>query len=304
LWWLGSVFGGAAVAYGLLALASLTGSPYGDVVFVAAPLIHGASVSYPLAKSKLLGWPETFAAVFASCVVLFGFVFLYEGEGMVCALIASPIWFGVALVGMFFGRAITEMKYGTPVLVCVLPVVLVTTFRIDATHQPATRLADTFIVIDAPPERVWPLLFNLSLTEPPNTWYFRMGVACPSGTKTDTETNIRTCILSTGEMPERIVRSRKYESLEWAVVTTPPTMKEWNPFGGPEPKHLTESFRVLRGGFELQRLEGGKTRLRGWTEYESDVAPDVYWNLWNKTFVRGVQFRVMTEISRQATGST
>ncbi len=296
--------GGAALAFGLLYAVIVVGNPFGTVIFLAAPFIHGASVAYTIKRTNSSGSLGVLGGVVVSCILLVWLLLLTAGEGVFCVLTAAPIWLICTIMGSFIGKSLAGAKYGTPVLFCAMPLVLLTTIRVDQINVPAERLVETSIIIDASPEEIWPLLFNLSNLGEPDTWYFRAGVACPMGTKSEIEENSRTCILTTGKMRETITLMRPGKVVRWRVDYTPPTMREWNPFGTPNPKHLTESFRVLEGGFEMQGLSDGKTRLRGWTTYKSEVAPDIYWNLWNSMIVRDVQRRVMTEIANQARSKT
>lgn len=300
LWWWGAVLGGAALAFGLLYAAIVVDRPYGTVIFLASPFIQGASVSYTIKRANSSGSLGSLGGAIVSCILLVWLLLLTAGEGAFCVLTAGPIWLICAVIGSFIGKSLAGAKYGAPVLFCVMPLMLIATIRVDQIDMPIDRFVETSIDIDASPEEIWPLLFNLSNLGEPDTWYFRAGVACPMGTESNIESNSRTCILTTGKMRETITLMRPCKAVRWRVDYTPKTMREWNPFGTPNPKHLTESFRVLEGGFEMQELSDGKTRLRGWTTYRSEVAPDIYWNLWNEMIVRGVQRRVMTEIAHQA----
>jgi hypothetical protein len=109
--------------------------------------------------------------------------------------------------------------------------------------------------------------------------------------------------LTTGDLVEQIALIKENQEVRWKVLHTPDTMKEWNPFNSEKPPHVSNSFRVLEGGFKLQSLPSGGTRLLGWTTYRSDLAPDVYWDFWNRMIVKGVQTRVMNAIAKQATAS-
>jgi hypothetical protein len=153
------------------------------------------------------------------------------------------------------------------------------------------RRVQTSKLIDAAPEAIWPLLYNLPDLPESRFWMFRSGVAHPTAIRM--AGNTRYCLLTTGPMPERIIRADKNQCLEFEVLATPPTMKEVNPFVHASPKHLTGYFSCVRGRFDLERLPDGRTRVTGTSWYRCRFAPAWYWNLWTDTIVRHVHLEVL-----------
>jgi len=109
----------------------------------------------------------------------------------------------------------------------------------------------------------------------------------------------RSCHLSTGEMPEVITRYEPGRCLEFRVLSTPPTMKELNPFHAVEARHLVGYYECLRGRFTLTRLPDGSTELTGTSWYRHRLAPALYWNLWTDEIVHEVHGRVLGAIQRR-----
>ena len=60
------------------------------------------------------------------------------------------------------------------------------------------------------------------------------------------------------------------------------------------------AYASLDGGFKLETLPGGRTRLTGESRYLLNIAPAAYWNLWTKEIVHSVQRRVLEHVKNQA----
>jgi hypothetical protein len=301
-WWV-IVIACAGLGYAMLNAAYLGNTGMGVLVFVSGPFFAGGFTGYYLTKSKF-AYSGTCFAVLAESILITLALMLQWGEGLFCVLTAMPIWLAFAFVGTLLGNSIAKHPRGHIVIVGVLPLSLVGGRVIDLRLEPATRLMQTTIYVDAGVERVWPLLFELQVDTPPDTWYFRAGVACPVGTNYDSLSKTRTCQLTTGDLVERVTLAKENQELRWRVVRTPNSVKELNPFTETQPSHLSHSFSVLEGGFTLTAVTPNRTRLTGWTTYRSALGPDIYWDHWNRTVVAGVQWRVMNEISKQAERGT
>jgi hypothetical protein len=78
-------------------------------------------------------------------------------------------------------------------------------------------------------------------------------------------------------------------------------MKEATFFGRDlDAPHLHSTYASLDGGFRLEALPGGRTRLVGASRYLLTVAPSTCWNLWTRKIVAQVQLRVMNHVKAQA----
>ncbi|MBC8066272.1 MAG: hypothetical protein H7Y17_15685 [Chlorobia bacterium] len=88
--------------------------------------------------------------------------------------------------------------------------------------------------------------------------------------------------------------------LVFKMHNTPPSMKEWNPFGEVHAPHLDGYYESLEGSFDLIPLPGGKTLLRGTSIYQHRYRPVTYWSWWTDKIVGEVQLSVMEEVKRRA----
>ena len=111
----------------------------------------------------------------------------------------------------------------------------------------------------------------------------------------------RICRLSTGDMPERITVWKPEQELQFVVLDTPATMREATFFGRElEAAHLHGTYTSLEGGFRLEALPNGQTRLTGNSRYLLTITPASYWNLWTRQIVSQVQLRVMNHVKAKA----
>jgi hypothetical protein len=102
-------------------------------------------------------------------------------------------------------------------------------------------------------------------------------------------------------MPELISAWAPEKELIFAVLDSPAAMKEATFFGRDlDAPHLHSTYASLDGGFRLEALPGGKTRLIGPSHYLLNVAPGFYWNIWTRHIVAQVQLRVMNHVKAQA----
>jgi hypothetical protein len=110
----------------------------------------------------------------------------------------------------------------------------------------------------------------------------KTGLACPIRTELRGEGvgAIRHCTLTTGSMPERVTVWEPGRRLGWEALSTPPPLKEINPFRETNPPHLHGYYRVVYGEFAMRPLPNDRTRLYRVTRYEHRIRPAFYWTPW------------------------
>jgi hypothetical protein len=82
---------------------------------------------------------------------------------------------------------------------------------------------------------------------------------------------------------------------------TPAAMREATIFGRDlDGAHLHTTYTSLDGGFRLEALPNGQTRLIGTSRYLLTITPASYWNLWTREIVSQVQLRVMNHVKAKA----
>lgn len=298
---LASLVAGTIAGGGGYALAR-EGALYALWLFVLVPIVMGlagaAGANWKRSAPILVGVATGFASLFVGVVVLL----VLQREGILCALMATPVYLLFYLPGYLLGHALLERRGGS-VMATVLPLAAFATLGAARAEPPVTyRTETTTLDIAAPPERVWPLLFQMEGVPAPSGFLFRAGVAHPVAIRSSCEGigARRECALTTGTMPERISVSQRFRRLRFDVLDTPPSMRELNPFGEVHAAHLRGSFTVRYGEFRLIPLANGGTRLVGESGYSLRLGPGAYWALWSDSVVEGVHRGVTEEIRRRA----
>jgi uncharacterized membrane protein YhaH (DUF805 family) len=276
---------------------------YGAGLFVGLPFalgmmsaaIHGAQV--PRTRRACVGVAITSVTMLG--VVLFITLF----EGLICLLMASPIWIACASLGGLVGHAIQryarderEVTLAVVTVLLAVPVLL----GAEAVALPAAPVfvAESVMEIDARPEQVWARVVSFPDLAPPTEWFFRAGIAFPIGATIAGHGPgaERRCKFSTGDFVEPITVWDEPRLLRFDVTANPEPMVEWSYSDAIHPPHLN-GFMISRAGqFRLVELEGGRTRLEGSTWYQHHLWPAAYWRLWSDNIVHAIHRRVLTHI--------
>lgn len=304
-------FGSAAMSLLLvvpLALAATLFSvralgDYGWGLFVGLPFFLG------LASALLYGFhrPRTLGSCLAVSLLSIALVSLallvIAVEGVICLVMAAPLGAALSLFGGFIGYVIqrrpsyTNEAFQTCALIlCALPAFML----LEHQSKPALPLYEvrTSVIIDAPPEQIWPHLIAFTELSPPHEKLFRTGIAYPLRAEIQGRGvgAIRYCIFSTGAFVEPIEVWDEPRLLKFGVTAQPPVMQELSPYGELRPPHLENYLHSRRGQFLLTSLPDGTTRLEGTTWYENRFWPGAYWHLWSDYIIHRIHLRVLDHI--------
>ena len=226
-------------------------------------------------------------------------------EGIVCVVMAAPFGAALAFLGAVTGYFLARTKNADGTLQSAAWLAIVAIVALEGWNPPAPLEATTasVVVIDAPAERVWAELHDIRDLPKTDNFLFQFGIAHPTGTATDGQGvgAARLCKLSTGDMPEIVTVWKPGRELRFKVLSTPPSMRETGFFGRTiDTTHIHSAYASLEGGFKLEPLPGGRTRLTGESHYLLNIAPASYWNLWTEGIVHMVQRRVLEHVKTRA----
>lgn len=279
---------------------------YAFGLFVAAPFQQGwfAAVIYGIPKRRSI--PQCLA-VAAAGLAFTGFViFLVAMEGAICILMAAPIALVLSLLGSLVGFAIQSRPWANdamPAMVLGLAVLLPALMAAESrgSPEPVVRSVVTTVIVDAPPEKVWPLVIEFPPLAEPTDAVFRSGIAYPQRAEIRGRGvgAIRHCVFSTGPFVEPIDVWDAPHCLAFRVTDQPPPMEELSPFHI-HPPHLDNFLVSRRGQFRLERLPDGRTRLEGTTWYTNRMWPADYWNIWSDAIISRIHSRVLEHVKRLA----
>jgi hypothetical protein len=280
------------------------GGYFGLAVFAGLPFAVGVTTGVKMRRAG-----GSFAQAHSAAFTLLGAVLLMlcgcAMEGIICVIMAAPFGAGITFVGASLGYVLAKQRIADGRLQSAAWLSIVAMVAIEGWNPPAPLedTATTEIIIHAPAERVWAQLHDLRDLPPSENIFFRFGVAHPMGTATDGQGvgAARLCKLSTGDMPEVITVWKPGQELRFKVLSTPPSMRELGFFGQTiDATHLHSAYASLEGGFTLEALPGGRTRLTGDSRYLLNLSPAPYWNLWTKEIVHAVHRRVLEHVKSKA----
>jgi hypothetical protein len=154
------------------------------------------------------------------------------------------------------------------------------------------------VVIDAPPDRVWPNVVSFSPITEKCDWVLLTGVAYPERARIDGQGvgAIRHCIFTTGEFVEPIQVWDANRLLKFSVAAQPEPMEEMSPYPHLKTPHLHGYFQTQEGELRLTALPGNKTLLSGTTWYTNQIWPSAYWQIWSDLIIHHIHLRVLNHI--------
>lgn len=262
--WLGAVLG--FIVAGLLYLGCQyifmknkeLYSNYGIGLFVVLPILAGFVAGLISNKNRNTSVKVAWLTALAIYFLVMLAMMIFAIEGIVCLLMALPLAVPFIALGVFSARALSfyyESNRNTHVsFVPVLALVSLGLCFYDP--GPVIRTEETKLIINAPPEKIWPYLFELHNVPSPDSWVLRTGVAFPVEVRCASPHvgAIRECVLSTGVMREHISLLVPNRILRFKVDSTPPPLRETNPFGKVQAPHEQGYFDVHWGEFRLEAL--------------------------------------------------
>lgn len=285
----------------IFAGANLLGS-YGFGVFVGVPFAVGllSTLLFGLSNRQSMG---DCMLVATSAVFLLGLIILLIAiEGLICLVMAAPIFLVLTYIGALLGFCIQdslwlseESSSLTLSVLAFLPCLLV--LEAGNEPEPLVRQVTTTVVIDAPPEKVWQHVVAFPPIPEPSDWFFQTGIAYPKHAEIRGHGvgSIRLCVFSTGAFVEPIEVWDEPRHLAFRVEEQPAPMTEWSPFDI-HPHHLDHYLVSRKGEFRLITRGDGTTELQGTTWYSNRMWPALYWNQWSDYIIHRIHGRVLEHI--------
>jgi hypothetical protein len=276
----------AVLLMGLTALLKINSGYFIFSEFIIVPMLMGMMSAW-FWRDRALSKYERPLHLFFNCIIAAGLSALFLHEGAICLLIASPLVLGFMAIGSLIGRRLFERNSDT--LNVSLFAVLLFVFLVDVkSHHSYENEVSDEIIINAPPEKVWPNVVAFEPIKQENKfWLFRIGMPSPMATTvTGYYTGAgRKCIFSNGYVfGERIVTFEKNQNLTFNIIDQP---------RDPE---IMGHIDIQRGQFLLRDNGNGTTTLTGNSWYKLYVFPVWYYDIWARSITRNVHFRVMEHI--------
>jgi hypothetical protein len=287
---------------GLACLSTTILQSYGWGLFVALPFAMGlvSVLIYTISQERSF---ESCIAVAVLPVMFAGLLLLsLSVEGAICILMAAPIGIVLAVLGGFVGCIIVYNRTIPLSPVAMLLILASVPFTMGmekrAVDLPPLMSVTTSVVIDAPPEMVWPNVVSFTTIPDQRDWILHTGVAYPVRARIDGHGvgAIRHCIFSTGEFVEPIEVWDENHLLRFSVADQPEPMEELSPYPRLKPPHLHGYLLSHEGELRLTALPAGKTLLEGTTWYTDRIWPSRYWRVWSDMIIHHIHLRVLNHI--------
>ena len=243
---------------------------------------------------------------FVSYLLVLLVVLITAIEGLICIVMMLPITLPLVGFGAYIAKSLHGTNQATQVkanLSLFLLAGMLSMADVSA-DDPQLRQIQSEIVIDAPIETVWEQVIAFPTIPEPSFGLFTTGIAYPThATINGTGVGaIRRCSFSTGDFVEPITKWEAPYRLEFNVIEQPMPMTEQNPFWDVHPPHLETGFQSKKGGFLLEKLPDGRTKVTGTTYYELGLSPELYWATWSDYIVHRIHMRVLEHIALVSEG--
>jgi uncharacterized protein YndB with AHSA1/START domain len=275
---------------------------YGAALMIGSPTIAGFSTGAIYARLRPdARVRDAFVAATISGTLSMAVIVIFAIEGLACFAMAFPLFLLPAYLGALIGfeagkklppRA-ADAGVGVALLVLPFLVVLERASPLPALTPPPV---ETAITIDAPPERVWTQVAQVSEMPPPESAAFSWGIAYPIRATLDAPRAgaVRRCEFSTGTALETVTTWDPPRRLVFRIDAQPDPMVERTLWRGPRQPHLDGYVRNALGEFELTPIDAGaRTRLVARSWYTVRITPETYWRAWSDPVVHAIHRRVM-----------
>lgn len=301
------------VSTGLFGLFTwLSGTRSGGVVIslsvlAGLPFLLGAFTSYLLApnggkSSSFYHW----APILMTVVMLFAGGFLFR-EGIICLIMLSPIWMPLSWWGSYTVRKFQERENSwsktadtfNVSLVFVIPVMFAV---MDQTvpQQISTYRVERSVVLNAAPDQIWPLLLEMKdIGTDEGQWNIAqdwLRIPRPASAVVEGEGEGARRMAAWGPditFEEHLTGWEEGRVLTWNFVFPNDSVHKYtDEHISPDGRHL----RIGEGGYRLNVMGDGRTRLVLYTDYEAQTPVNAYARIWGEIILGGIQGNILAII--------
>lgn len=230
-------------------------------------------------------------------------------EGVICVVLLSPLWLLSGIAGAALAYSLRRRTAPDPAdtfrSVAWLAMPLVAMQVEPYIPLPAdTASVSRSIVVNAEPDRIWPLLEGIPDVRPgEGAWNITqdvIGVPRPLGARLVGRGIGADRLASWGDrvrFRERINEWEPGRRIGWRFIFD--DIEGWK-FTD---RHLmpdSSYFRITTGGYRLQRLGGGQTRITLETRYWLRTPVNLYSKLWGQLFLGDVENNLLALVKQRA----
>lgn len=290
------------VVVGLITFSVNVLQEYGAVLFTLVPLALGilSTSVYGLFRQRSL--KESAQVSFYTLALACGILILFNTEGIVCILMASPFVAVFVFIGTLIGYKIQKRNRDQVVKMFslnLLVIPLLMTAESEFFERESGEIeVKTSIVINASKEVVWDNVVKFPDIPAPTEWIFRTGIAYPTSSKIigTGEDAIRYCEFTTGSFVEPIEIWDEPNHLQFSVREQPIPLKRMIYEKSEVPGNMYKYFVSNKGQFRLTKIGENQVLLEGTTWYYHKIRPVSYWKIWSEYIIHSIHKRVLKHI--------
>jgi len=297
----------AVIGFGCGAFGLIVFKDYGWSLFVRLPVLVSFLSAFCTSFRRTVSFSHVYGLSLVSLLILGGFILIFALDGLICLIMAFPLAAGLALIGAAIGRlAGSSYKRGiqsVPPILLIFIFPFLVAFDSHEKTEPPVRSVTTSVMISAPIEHVWDVVVAFPHISNPPEGIFQLGIAYPIEAHIESSGvgAIRYCTFSTGSFIEPITQWERPSLLAFNVISNPPPMQEFSPYGNIEASHLHGYMISKHGQFSLTQRDG-KVVLEGTTWYTHSLAPQWYWGTISDQIIHRIHARVLNHIRDVAEG--
>jgi hypothetical protein len=235
---------------------------------------------------------------FFAIIGLVGISVLSGYEGMICALMALPVFLVMALLGGFIGvRIFKRNRTDLNISLIVLLPFIIAPFENQLRIEDKIFTEHTSIIINATDTIIWANITRvkpISDEENHNSLFQFMGFPRPLEAELDTVAvgGIRKAVFAKGlYFTETVTYMKPYRTLAFNIVADPKSIP---------PKALDEHvlvggkyFDVLEGKYEIEKINYNTMKLHLDAQFRLSTRFNFYSGLWSKLIMRDIQDNIL-----------
>lgn len=230
-------------------------------------------------------------------------------EGTICIVILSPLWFGAAMLGVWAmyrwrgGKGGNDQSSTFRSSLLIVPLIAMQVEPYVVLPQ-TTATVTRSIIVDAPPAKIWPLLRGIpDVRADEGAWNVSQdlfGIPRPVGAQLFGEgigAERRANWSNSVRFRERVIDWAPGERIGWRFIFD--DIRGWA-FTDAHLMPDSAYFRVTTGGYRMEPLANGRTRLTLHTSHWIQTPVNGYSQLWGEVFLGDVENNLLALIKGRA----
>lgn len=248
------------------------------------------------------------APILIAAAALLAVEFLHEG--FVCIAMVAVPWSIAGLGGMavnsWFGWMRRRWEKGRPTFYSIgwLTLPLLCALAIEPADRDDWRTVSRSVILDASPDEAWPMILSIErVRTDEGQWNFTQDlirIPRPISAQLATRDGRLVRLASWGDdirFEEEITHLRPHREIRWAFRFPDRSISIRTD------RHIhpnSELLTIQAGGYRLDPLGNGRTRLTLWTRYRQKVRVPGYTAWWGERFLGDIQSNILTIIRDRA----